>query len=287
MRIEAGPLCSALGVEHALEYPTRLAHGPDGRLYVSDVKVGSVFVQDGGALVAELKGLGGPLGVAVDAAGRIYVGSRDRAAVEVYGPAGGLLHAIGAGAIGMPNDLALDAAGLLYVADSAADAVRVYDTASRALVRVLEGAGDGSPFHFPAAVAVTTELAADGTATGELYVADQGNGRIVVFDLEGRPLRQLGERMEAFDADWQGRFVRLQSVATDGAGRVYAADSRLALVQVLDADGGYLGHYGRLGRAPGELYLPLDVELAPDGALVVANAENHRIERFVAPQGGE
>jgi hypothetical protein len=49
----------------------RLALGPDGKLYVSNAQVGSVFIYEAGSLnqSAELKGLGEVLGVAVDSSG--------------------------------------------------------------------------------------------------------------------------------------------------------------------------------------------------------------------------
>ena len=269
-------------VRHALQYPTRLAHGPEGALYVSDAKVGSVFVHDAaGTIVGELAELAGPLGVAVDGGGQIYVGSRGHRAVDVYAPSGAKLGAFDAGAIGMPNDLALDDAGGLYVVDSEQSEVRLYDTSSRKLVRVLGGASQDDPFRFPSAVAVTPGK------LGEVFVADQGNGRIVVFDRHGQFLRTLGERMAAFSTSWEGRFVRLQSIAVDAGAQVYAADSRLGLVQVLDAaSGAFLRQIGRPGRGEGELYLPLDIALDGEGALIVADADNHRIGRFDAA-GGE
>jgi hypothetical protein len=65
-----------LAVNHANNYPTRLALGPNGQLFVSDPKVKSVFIYDANLqLKGELKGLYSPLGVAVDSAGFIYVGN--------------------------------------------------------------------------------------------------------------------------------------------------------------------------------------------------------------------
>ena len=71
----------------------RLALGPGGNLYVSDPKIGSVFIYDSGlSIVAELKGLDKTLGLAVDDQGNIYVGNNGRRNVEIY-DASGLLTA--------------------------------------------------------------------------------------------------------------------------------------------------------------------------------------------------
>ncbi|MBI4957356.1 MAG: NHL repeat-containing protein [Myxococcales bacterium] len=267
-----------LQVEHVPQYPTRIARGPGATLFVSDFEVGSIFISDAaGALLGELKNVGEPLGVAV-AGGRIYVGSRASRAVDVYSTSGDELMSIDAGNLSMPNDLAIDASGRLYVAESSANEVRVYDTGSGVLLDVLAGSDAANPFVFPSAVAI---------GDGELFVADQGTGRIVVFDLGGNFRREIGERIEAFQSDWHGRFVRLQSLATDGAGHVFALDSRLCVVQVLDAaDGAYLGHLGAQGSGDGEIYLPLDVELAPDGMLAITDSGNVRVSRF-DPQAAE
>lgn len=82
-----------LSVNNSLVYPMRLALGPGGNLYVSDPKIGSVFIYDSGlSIVAELKGLDKTLGLAVDDQGNIYVGNNGRRNVEIY-DASGLLTA--------------------------------------------------------------------------------------------------------------------------------------------------------------------------------------------------
>ena len=63
------PLKGNFPVENNNEYPTRLAWGPKGKLFVTDCKVGSVFiykhVSNKLKVVGELKGFETPLGVAV------------------------------------------------------------------------------------------------------------------------------------------------------------------------------------------------------------------------------
>lgn len=267
----------------ALRYPTRLAAGPDGRVYVSDAKQGAVLVYDrSGAVVDQLRELPGPLGVAVDSAGKVYVGCSGSRSVEVLGP-GDERSSVDAGNIGLPNDLALDRAGNLYVADSSADVVRSYGPSGKPRLTIA-GGGDGvGGLGFPSAVTVGYR---DGR--GELFVADQRHHRVQVFDLDGGFLRAFGSAAASAGDNWRGRFVRLQSLDVDRAGRLHAADSYLHRVQILDAEtGAYVDDYGALGDGPGRFRLPLDVLLVGAGEAWVADAGNGRLVRFRWPAEAE
>jgi hypothetical protein len=268
-----------LAILNANDAPTRLVWSVDGQqLYVSDARVGSVFIYDNQlTLTAELKGLAKPLGVAVDALGNIYVGNNQRDNLEVYSPEGERTAIIGAGTILMPNDMAFGPDGYLYVVDSKSHRVWVVDTAGE---QILDSIGEGE-LRFPAALAFSGQ---------ELFVADQGNFQVRVFDLQGNLLRSFGgEPSRGFmNYSWQGKFVRLQSLAFDGQGpdlRLHALDNHMSIVQMLDpADGTYLGTYGTKGTAPGELKLPLDIDINASGEAAVANRENKRVELLTVPE---
>ncbi len=51
-------------------------------------------------------------------------------------------------------------------------------------------------------------------------------------------------------------------------------------VQVFDAAGVYLGGIGGVGKAPGELFVPVDVAVGPDGNVYVAEFGTHRVSIF-------
>jgi DNA-binding beta-propeller fold protein YncE len=262
-------------VANANAYPTRLAWASDGRLYVSDALAGSVFVYERRpelTPVAEYKNLAKPLGVALDDRGILYVGVDGRDRVEIYDAGGGLIATIGDGTIRMPNDLAFDAAGNLYVADSRSNRVWVYDPTGA----LLQGIGQGE-LRFPVALAVSG---------AELYVADQGNYQIKVFDLQGNLLRVLGGRVSqgSLGYRWRGRFVRLEAVAIDAAGRLHALDSQQGLIEVLDATtGAFLTSYGEKGTGPGQLSLPMGIAMNSAGETAVSDSENQRIEILPIP----
>jgi hypothetical protein len=264
-----------LAVRNTNDAPTRLAWGADGKLYVSDARIGSVFIyerQPDLTVVGELKSLQKPLGVAVDAQGNIYVGNNGRDNVEVYAPDGSLLSTIGAGSIQMPNDLALDS-GNLYVVDSRGNRIWIYD-ASTGDPRGSLGVGQ---LNFPVALEI---------AGSEIYVADQSNYQVKVFDLQGNLLRSLGSQVGQgmMGYSWRGRFVRLQSLVVDGTGRLHTLDSQMGVIQILNAiSGSYITDYGTKGSAPGQLNLPLDLDMNDAGEVAVADNENKRVEILTAP----
>jgi hypothetical protein len=273
--IEAYFQCDAFAVVNANVYPTRLAWGADGKLYVTDVVVGSVFVYERLpelTVVGELKRLARPLGVAVGAGGTLYIGADGSDRVEVYDAQGAPIGRIGESEIEMPNDLVLDSNGTLYVADSQAKRIWVYGSDGTLLSSI--GAGQ---LGFPVALEVFGE---------ELYVADQASFEIKVFNLEGTLLRTLGGRVTQgmLGYSWKGKFVRLQSLGIDASGRLHALDSHQGLIEILDrVTGNYISSYGEKGRGAGQLELPLDIAPLGAGETAVTDAENKRVEILPTP----
>ena len=258
-----------LSLKHTLTSPARIAEGPDGRLYVTDPGVNSVFVFRNLLPESELGGLANPLGVAVDGQGNIYVGNDDRRNIELYDASGLKLREIGVGEVQMPNDFVLGPDGNLYVADSRADTVKVFGP-DGTLVRSI-GAG---LLQFPVAIAIGLR----GTSR-ELHVVDQAHAAIRTFDLDGNFLRGFGVRLELGETAWHGKFVQPQSVTVDSQGRLHVLDTGLSCVQVFDPDtGAFLDTYGGYGTAEGQLNLPLDITATGANRIMVANSGNHRIE---------
>ncbi|MFH2005261.1 MAG: hypothetical protein ABI333_01615 [bacterium] len=274
-----------LSVRSVLQHPTRAALDGQGRLFVTDAKVGSVFVLDRDRrVVSEHKGLGRPLGIAVDSQGNIYVGSAEHRRVDVLDSKGRLFRVIGEGAIQMPNDLALDGDGNLYVADSLGHTVRVFDPSGNLTMNIGTRGDAPGELRFPAAIIVAARQDPKGSGAVELYVADQGNGRVQVFDLAGRFLRTFGEPVEAFVGEWRGSFVRPQSLAMDSQGRLHVLDVGLTKVQIMDpVSGDFVADYGTLGRSVGQLYLPLHIVMLPEGQVALTDSGNRRLEILRIP----
>jgi sugar lactone lactonase YvrE len=212
------------------------------------------------------------LGLAVDTLGNIYVGNNQFDNVEVYTPEGSKTATIGAGTVHMPNDMAFDGNGKLYVADSRRNRIWVFDPATGANLGSI-GAGE---LRFPSALTISGQ---------ELFVADQSNFAVKVFDLQGTLLRSFGEEVSSgFGYKWKGKFVRLQALAIDATGRLHTLDSHMGIIQILDATGGaYITSYATNGSGPGELDMPLDMDLNQYGQMAVSNTRNERLELLTPP----
>jgi DNA-binding beta-propeller fold protein YncE len=283
------PLPDNFALISSNKYPTRLAIGPDDTIYVTDYKTDSVFIYNSYPndpnkyLVGEIKGVDKPLGITLDALGNIFVGSSGLKCVEVYNLQGVKTATIGRGLIKMPNDLKFDNEGRLYVADSKSATIWVFGP-NGAVQRSIgkPGTGDGR-FRFPAALAIAYYLD-QGQMVGELYVADQESSLIQVFDLEGNFLRSFGGMVIEHGSfskwyEWEGYFVRIQSLAFDDSGQLHALDCYLDRVQILDPDTGtYLSSYGENGTGPGQLDLPTDMAIDNAGRTVVTDGRNQKVE---------
>jgi hypothetical protein len=272
---------------HSNDYPVRMALGPGQNLYVSDANVHSVFSYDAGLnITGELTGLDGPLAVAVDASGNIYVGNRGSYNVEMYDPSGNFLRSLGDGKIKMPNDMAFDQQGNLYIVDSESKKVWVY-ASNGTLLRTIgsAGLGDGR-FKFPRSLIIQDRTNSSGQQVQELYVGDQGEGKIQVFDLQGNFLRAFGGKPTSGMMGYKvkGKFAMLQSLQMDAYGRLHVLDSQFSNIQILNPDtGAYITVYGTRGTDPGQLRLPLDMVIDGSAQVVVANYGNKRLEMLSMP----
>ncbi|MDH3947451.1 MAG: NHL repeat-containing protein, partial [Gammaproteobacteria bacterium] len=183
------PPPNALQLENAPKYLARIADAGyfTGDYYITDPNVSSLFIYDADlVLKAEIKGLNRPLGVAIDSQGYILIGSDGRDNIEVYDPANGdLLAVFGEGLVKMPTAITVDTLGSIYVTDSRSNNIRVFDPAYNP-VRIIGKAGEGEgELNFPVDTEIIIRSAGGVANMQEIFVADQGNKRVQVYDLEG------------------------------------------------------------------------------------------------------
>jgi DNA-binding beta-propeller fold protein YncE len=200
----------------------------------------------------------GPLRLAVDSQGGLYVLDAGQARVDLLGRDGRLLATWGGQGDGigrfrfrathrcddsgdrcgpeLGGALAVDHRGRVYVADYGNHRVQVFDRQGRWLVGWGRAGSGPGEFRLPAGIAVDAE--------GQVWVADTGNHRIQQFDAGGRLIGQWGGLGQA-----TGRLDHPTALVADTAGQVIVADMEGSRVQQFDRQGRLLERWGLDGGA--------------------------------------
>jgi DNA-binding beta-propeller fold protein YncE len=230
-----------------------------------------------------------PRAVASDPAGDTYVANTANDRVEVYNPEGRFLRTIGISARGpnamtAPRGLALDPTGRLLVSDTVGSRVELFAPESDAFVgQWIAAGGHDASFAKPTGIAID--------ARGSVYVADEGNERLVHMWGDGTYLSEVGGPAAIGGAQLDGA----DAVAVAQlSGRTYVADAEHNRVLVYGAEGKLLARWGAgggngaAGSSSGAFNHPSGVALsgpAQGEDVYVADKGNDRIVELA--QNGE
>ncbi len=163
-----------------------------------------------------------------------------------------------------PIGIAMDGTGLLYVSDSVLKKIFVYDKNDKLVAEI----GGGDRFARPTGLAIDTNLK-------RLYVTDTLNHSVMVMDLKGNLITQLGKL-----GDEDGDFNYPTAVTTDGNGNIYVNDSMNFRIQVFDSNGRFISKFGKHGDGMGEFSNPKGVGIDTEGHIYVADAIFDSIQIF-------
>ncbi|MGP8259944.1 MAG: Ig-like domain repeat protein [Acidobacteriaceae bacterium] len=315
--------------------PAAVAFDAAGNLYIAETGNHVVRkVTPGGAIATVagdgVQGFGGdngvataaeldsPAGVAVDAAGNLYIAdSHNQRVREVAAATGAIATIAGTGVSGfsgdggaataarldLPTALALDAAGDVYVADTENHRVRRIAAGTGAITTVagngVEGyAGDGGAAT-AASIDSPNGVALD--AAGNLYIADTHNGRVREVSAATGVIRTIAGtgavagNVQAFGGDngaaTAAGLALPRGLTMDAAGNLYFADSanhrirRITPMGVITtvAGQGNEGFAGDSGAAvTASLDSPQSVAVSPAGLLTLADSGNQRVRQLDA-----
>ncbi len=243
----------------------------------------------------------GPRGVAVDAAGTLYVADANNSTIRKITPAGVVSTLAGlAGSSGStdgtgsaarfttPEGVAVNAAGLVYVADSFRNTIRAITPAG--VVSTLagsafvsggnaDGVGSAARFNRPSGLALSS--------AGLLYVADSSNHTIRKVTPAGAVTTTAGSMGSADGVGRAAGFSFPAGVAVDSTGVVYVADSAnhtlrritpLGVVTTLAGQAGAFGSADGVGSAA-RFRTPIGLAVDSTGTLFVADRDNNTIRR--------
>ena len=242
------------GAAAAFHTPSGLALDRAGNVYVADTgnnairKItpqGVVTTIAGGSGAGWRDGVGsaalfnGPLGVAVDANGVVYVADTYNDRIRRIGADGTVSTLAGAepgnadgpgmlARFDTPSAIALDSQGVLFIADTANGNVR--KLGRDGVVSTLAGTGIGGS----GAVSLRRPVALALTFDGYLYVADMDRGRVFQLAPDGAVHGLTGVGLDFAVGDAHAvRLGRPTGLALDRDGSLYVADSVARVVRKL------------------------------------------------------
>src|SRR6202142_4072942 len=314
-----------------LRNPRGVALDSAGNIYIADTnnnRVRKVTVATGiiaplaGTAFVGYSGDGGPAvdapltrpsGVAVDAAGNVYIADTKDHAIRKVTLATGLISTVaGTGVAGYSGDAGaaasaqlntpcrgvLDAGGNLYISDSGNDRIREVVAASGTIITV---AGNGAfGYSGDNGAATSAELrSANGVAVdaaGNLYIADTGSN--VIRKVSGGNIATVagnGNRSAGDNGPATGALLGyVDHAALDSAGNLYLADSGNNRVRKVATDGtittfagtGTAGYAGDGGAATAaQLDGPGGVAVDSNGNVFIADTNNSVIRKVAAATG--
>ncbi len=270
------------------------------------------FAGDDGA--ATSASLGAPRGVALDAAGNLYIADTGNQRIRrVDGGSGVITTVAGTGGAGFvgdggpaanaglwnPQGVAIDVLGNAYIADTANSRIRRVD-ATADVISTIAGTGaggfasDGGPAT-SAQLAGPQGLAMD--ALANLYIADAaGHGVRRTDAATGVITTVAGTGAPGFAGDGGpavgASLWNPQGAALDASGNLYIADTSNQRIRRVDAatavittvaGSGVYGFTGDGGVATGASFRsPGGVALDGAGNLYIADTNNHRVRRVDA-----
>jgi streptogramin lyase len=193
-----------------------------------------------------------PQGVAVDAAGNVYVADTNNNMIRKITPGGVVTTLAGGGSFScadgvgpaaqfdQPAGLATDTAGNIYVADTNNSIIRkvtpggvVTTLAGQCgIYGIADGIGSAASFYFPHGVAVDS--------AGTIYVADTGGDTIRKVTPAGDVTTVAGDGRVPGRIDGTGSAARFDlpyAVAVDATGNIYVADTENTTLRKITASG--------------------------------------------------
>jgi len=185
--------------------------------------------------------------------------------------------------LALPGGRRLAAALAVTAPAATSDVNSSAEISTSAVEFVLEMRGDPHPLISPLDVAVDHE--------GHLYVVDCRHDRIQKLDPNGRLLTMWGRRGTGngeFRIGYRDQLCSLcpfstqclGSIAVDGRGHVYVADTANVRIQKFDSHGRFLAAWSERGYGDGQFIAPISVAVDTQNNVYVLDRNRDDVQRF-------
>jgi uncharacterized protein (TIGR03437 family) len=308
-------------IKAALSTPQQLAVDAKGNLYIASAALNMLLKLDSKGIISVVAGNGlrrlagdggdaraastSPQGVAIDAAGNLYVTEDSFHRVRKISPNGIITNFAGGGpgeysgdggpataaGVNFPISLAADAAGNVYIGQLIGPVRKV---AANGVITTVVGkvrnpgfSGDGGPAS-QANISLPRGLAVD--SSSNLYIADEYNNCIRKIDTKGIITTVAGNGQPGFGGDGgpatQAMLDLPSAVWVDSANNLYIADDYNQRIRRVSSSGiivtvagsGQIGFAGDGGNALRANFAhPYGLAVDSSGTVYVSDRDNHRI----------
>lgn len=224
-------------------------------IYICDTGLGGLVLADlnSGAFDYFIPGGKGqlqlPINCCLDDRGYLFVADANRRQIVVFDAERNYLHAFGEASDFKPTDVEVHQEKI-WVANVQDHAVYVYDLKDYKLLAKLPGPGAVEEGFIRQATNISVH-------NNALYVSDFGDFNVKKYSLEGNYLGTVG----AYGNE-PGRFTRPKGIALDREDNLYVVDAAFENVQLFNASGELLMHFGGPYKGAGGMWLPAAVEIS-------------------------
>lgn len=164
-----------------------------------------------------------------------------------------------------PYGVVVDEEGRVYVSD--VGKIVVFDKKSQKMYTI----GEGGPVKLLRPLGLFYDK-----KDKLLYVADSVLDKVIVFDLNGKPLREMGQHGELKDPG---------GVAVDNVrNRVYVTNTKNHVISVFNTEGYFIENLGARGSDPGYFNFPTQIAIDSEGNIYVVDTGNFRVQ-VLTPEG--
>ena len=249
----------------------------------TDLPQGYTFVTKWGSQGTEDGQFLRPHDIDFDSEGNVYVSDRDRNDIQKFTPNGTFLMKWGSegnkgGQFKIPYSLEFDSSDNIYVADRGNDRIQKFYSNGTFIAqwdRPLGMNDTNDQFGSPEDLAIDEK-------SGNIYVTDTGNNRVVKLDLNFKFISEWGSK-SGEGSDKAGEFNHPHGIDVDSNGNVYVNELEVPRIQKFDSNGTFIKQWGSEGKGPGEftpLLEHLEVDSSRNLLFMVDGALNPRIQVF-------